>query len=263
MRPANTRLLVSDDGRLAVDARGEAKTFFAEDLTLCKASGVTLEATGRSLQFSDRLGVPHRLAELQPAVDGAHGLDVRTPQDCERMAAFVSGRNVSDAPLEHMRIVASLLDRATGDGRWVDEVENAKNLQRTRDLMFVRLRKLDAEDRRRLAEALGGAPLNERADPRPGAVLVTFGSATTDEMQAAEAAKQAVFEYHYGAVVARSGTDYVTLENYARRKKRAKHLLMGGDPLFFFRMYGRGPGQTWHERQSGDFLGQPISFVVS
>jgi hypothetical protein len=49
--------------------------------------------------------------------------------------------------------------------------------------------------------------------------------------------------YHYAGVVARSGNDRVTLENYARGDNRMED----ADPRWYFQMYGEGSGQTFHE----------------
>jgi hypothetical protein len=50
------------------------------------------------------------------------------------------------------------------------------------------------------------------------------------------------------------GKDVLDVENYARRDPSVgKESLSGGDPLFFFRMYGtrREVGETWHSYQVG------------
>jgi Domain of unknown function (DUF4157) len=49
--------------------------------------------------------------------------------------------------------------------------------------------------------------------------------------------------YHFGGVVARSGSDRITLENYARGDNRANT----PDPRWYFQMYGIARGQSFHE----------------
>jgi hypothetical protein len=56
---------------------------------------------------------------------------------------------------------------------------------------------------------------------------------------------QAVWGFHWGGVVAIDGTDYVTLENYARNGENA---FGAGGRLFYFQMYGADAGRTWHEQ---------------
>ncbi len=49
--------------------------------------------------------------------------------------------------------------------------------------------------------------------------------------------------FHFGGVVARSGKDRVTLENFARGDNRMDN----PDPRWYFQMYGEATGQTFHE----------------
>jgi len=51
------------------------------------------------------------------------------------------------------------------------------------------------------------------------------------------------WSFHFAGVVARSGTDRVTLENYARGDNRQN----GADPRWYFQMYGEQATQTFHE----------------
>ncbi|MFG2720052.1 hypothetical protein ACGFW5_17405 [Streptomyces sp. NPDC048416] len=50
--------------------------------------------------------------------------------------------------------------------------------------------------------------------------------------------------FHWGGVIGMDGTDYLTLENYARNGENANGL---GADLFYFNMYGTGAGESWHE----------------
>ena len=49
--------------------------------------------------------------------------------------------------------------------------------------------------------------------------------------------------YHFAGVVAVSGTDRITLENYARPDERKEQ----PDPRWYFQMYGEEKGQSFHE----------------
>ncbi|HEX3424888.1 MAG TPA: hypothetical protein VHT30_02070 [Acidimicrobiales bacterium] len=51
---------------------------------------------------------------------------------------------------------------------------------------------------------------------------------------------------HYGGVVAKSGGDMVTLENYARNRENAG-IDNATSAMYYFQMYGTEKGQTWHE----------------
>jgi len=54
-----------------------------------------------------------------------------------------------------------------------------------------------------------------------------------------------VWGFHWGGVVAKDGTDYITLENYARNGENA---MGAGGGLFYFQMYSADPGWSWHEQ---------------
>jgi hypothetical protein len=54
-----------------------------------------------------------------------------------------------------------------------------------------------------------------------------------------------VWGTHYGAVVAASGTDRITLENYGRTHEEGS--VIANDPIYYFQMYGTAAGQSWHE----------------
>jgi len=60
---------------------------------------------------------------------------------------------------------------------------------------------------------------------------------------------QVLWGFHWGGVVVMDGTDFITLENYARAAE-VNPAVAGppSDRLFYFQMYGAGAGQTWHEQ---------------
>jgi hypothetical protein len=63
---------------------------------------------------------------------------------------------------------------------------------------------------------------------------------------------------HWGAVVARSGGDTITLENYTRVKEDA-----GADlTRYYFQMYGSSQNQTWHDQWRDD-VANAISLVFT
>ena len=68
------------------------------------------------------------------------------------------------------------------------------------------------------------------------------------------------WEYHFGAVVADSGDDRVTLENYARGDGKGQ----GGDPRWYFQMYGKKQGQSFHEfHEARRDHANPVTVVVN
>ena len=118
----------------------------------------------------------------------------------------------------------------------------------------------------KLAKKLG---VNEFAEPKVGEAFVTEAvgvtghggvvnwvvdatGATTTELLTADATvrggqRRSVWGNHAGAVVATSGGDKVTLENYARSGEDPA--MMADDEIYYFAMYGpvTKPAQTWHQ----------------
>lgn len=122
----------------------------------------------------------------------------------------------------------------------------------------------------KLAKKLG---VNEFANPKVGQAfvseavgavavgqgIVNWGvdptGATTTEMMTDDATvrggkKRTGWGNHLGGVVADSGGDKVTMENYARSGEDPS--LMADDEIFYFAMYGPAnkPTQTWHHAWS-------------
>lgn len=65
--------------------------------------------------------------------------------------------------------------------------------------------------------------------------------------------------YHFAGVVARSGTDVITLENYARRNRP----FPSADPRWYFQMYGRKEGQSFHEAWKGaNAFANPVTLAL-
>ncbi|MFJ8312966.1 MULTISPECIES: DUF4157 domain-containing protein [unclassified Streptomyces] len=54
-------------------------------------------------------------------------------------------------------------------------------------------------------------------------------------------------DFHFASVVAKSGRDHITMENYARHEE--EHTLSSGDPQWYFQMYGPVENmQSFHEQ---------------
>lgn len=66
--------------------------------------------------------------------------------------------------------------------------------------------------------------------------------------------------YHFGGVVAVSGPDFITMENYWRGTAGAgTGTMSSGDPLYYFKMYGQQ--RTWHEATAAMVRGQVVVSV--
>jgi hypothetical protein len=62
------------------------------------------------------------------------------------------------------------------------------------------------------------------------------------------------FPYHFATVIAKSGADYITMENYARREEEGDklHDLSKQDPRYYFKMFGPRE-QSFHAEQRKDY----------
>jgi hypothetical protein len=95
--------------------------------------------------------------------------------------------------------------------------------------------------------------LNEYADAGLGKVYQVAHIATSrtalgegaalHDFASGASVPPSTWDWHFATVVARSGGDRVTLENYARGDDRRGD----NDPRWYFQMYGSKPGQSFHE----------------
>jgi hypothetical protein len=123
--------------------------------------------------------------------------------------------------------------------------------------MVRELRRLGKQRPAAVSAVLAELALNEFVAPRIGWGLSAAGVGTLEEDTTGK------FPYHYASVVAASGGDFVTIENYARQDPVVGvTTASSGDPLHFFYMYSTDPEQeTWHRKQStsGGFAGWVLS----
>ena len=277
VRVADADLNLADDGRLAIVATGEAKTFFATSDLIDEANNalggqVRLEMTDRYLWNSH---AEDRLFEVEPVVDAQdqRGTAMKTPQRCNEMAGFVSGHPTLRDPdsQQALDLLAQAVESASGEAGWRSELQRLYKL--TFKVMddpyaYARFgeqlvnRALSVDIRDRVESELTRLGANRGLDPRVGRAIAIFSAGTAELAEAARGQGIEPFPYHFATVVARSSTDYVTLENYARRDPVVVDTLSQGDPLYFFRMYSiRTPDQTWHAVQhgSGGLIGATVS----
>lgn len=90
----------------------------------------------------------------------------------------------------------------------------------------------------------------------PGDDKRTLNYRTGERLNASEEA----WSSHYGSVVAKSGDDRITLENYARVAENQGDI-GGRTKEYYFQMYGRNAGQSWHEVWST--AGRPVMNAVT
>ncbi len=287
-------LAVSDACDLAVEHAGrgqEPKNFFATDEQFRasakqlpganKGVGISLSKTGRTLTI-DGAGKKVTLYEIEPKYrehkggKKIKGLDVRVPQRCNEMIWFVTRKPgiASGADKIYWGVVEQFLVRLDPEGGWKGKYQEAINfgarggegqksyfeITHSMSGRFQHLVKQDTEKAEAVLRELG---VNEHAptpDVREGMTVM----AQPDASQADRAKDHTPF--HFGGVVARSGNDYITMENYYREQpKDGMDTTSHDDPLWYFRMYGQESGRTWHEGWTGTgaFLGATITMRLS
>lgn len=270
-------LQVSNNLDLAVEANTEAKCFYATRELIDKANKrlkgkIRLVTGDKHLRVAadDRPGrqllqvFPARL-DNQNAVE-AKGLNVTTAQRCNEAAEEVSGKKGLQHQVDAEQILADILDHATRSGRtasalklgWSSELAAKKKAVRNRDShtireyakfvdrMIARFQTLKSSNPQDLEKIIKDWRLNRHAtSPDTGDVMVVASVVSSEE----EKNKGSVAPYHFGGVVVASGSDYITMENYARGAAGRSDTMSRGDPLYFFRMYGAV--KTWHDVQEG------------
>ncbi|MFJ8073346.1 DUF4157 domain-containing protein [Streptomyces sp. NPDC096176] len=287
-------LRFSDSYDLAIEiGPGESKVFFATENHInaankALAGRVRLHKGTRYLQVQGERGAL-KLYQVKPVVETktqgwkgkvgmttkATGLSILTPQRCNEMAEFVTGKKgiSSEGIGAWESFLARVLDLVDGtEDTHLKGIKEAfqKGVNGDKDAylaysqnMSRRFQDLKAADSPELDQALRQLGLNEfLPPPAPGSALVTVGYGDADQESARDRA--GTFEYHFGAAIAASGNDYITMENYARRDAEVGNsTASSGDPLFFFKMYGTvsGAGETWHEAQvaTSGFIGAILS----
>ncbi|MFB7780897.1 eCIS core domain-containing protein [Streptomyces bauhiniae] len=290
-------LRLSDGFDLAIEqGPGESKVFFATDDHIRTANEaldgrVRLRRGSRFLKVTGESG-ELRLYQVKPVVETkrtgaagalgmtkkATGLSILTPQRCNEIAEFVTGKKglSSQGIGAWENFLARVLDLVDGGGSaHLDGVKEAfeKGVAGDKDAylsysqtMSRTFQDLKTANSPELDAALRELGLNEfLPPPPPGSALVTVGYG--DAAQEESRDRDNTFEYHFGATVATSGNDYVTMENYARRDPGVGNATASsGDPLFYFKMYGTRPesGETWHGNQvsTGGFIGAILSITL-
>lgn len=117
-------------------------------------------------------------------------------------------------------------------------------------------------------QALATAGANQHAKPAVGEayMIATIGGGVPQPNGTSRVRDFATgtdrdlgWSFHFAGVVARSGTDRVTLENYARGDNRQN----GADPRWYFQMYGEQATQTFHEvNASSPHYANPVTVTV-
>lgn len=201
-----------------------------------------------------------RPATTQRPATQQRGLDVRLPQRCNEIATAVSGRHSPEITGEqrYFNALAQVLgslptprsaaqyqsdlqgawDRAASD----TSPEARQQLSDTlagliQDVIAFRD---DPARAPQLAAAYQRFRLNQFTPPAGIGDVFMIKALRPD-------ASSGGLDFHFGGVVAKSGEDHITMENYARHEE--DKTLSSGDPQWYFQMYGPPQNmQSFHQQ---------------
>lgn len=252
---AGRDLRVADDGKVAV-ADSSHDMWATTDIIGQAETALLGLGSPFMLQVGDEVlvGPPPgsqggglvRLNKVVPVntEDGSNGDDMRTIEACSSHGQHMlgSGLNTGEHSMSRgMAVVTGQGDDETetrydkrgsvGDARTDTMVMGDLRAQVTgkpRDEAEEAYGKMSAKDKTAKARELG---INQFAEPEVGEALAVY--AAVDKL------KKGSFPMHFAGVVAKSGADYVTLENYAKNSEQRKT----GDTMqssndWYFKMYG-------------------------
>lgn len=247
-------------------------------------SKVELVRTGKMLRVYTSSNQFFDLKQVVPRRSGSRTAptpqNFTAPQNCNDMGTFVTGSRSTSMETPTATIVGG--DRATvtdevheavvqyiatqlgtSSGDHVHTLETTPTLSANPMDRVTRNNAIDAlateyvnalrtVNQVQLHQELRALGINQYANPRVGEAFVIHTTASQDQYGRVTdivSGNQFVpdWSYHFGGVVAKSGVDYVTLENYARSGTDPRGNNQSNDPRWYFQMYSRNQGQSFHE----------------
>jgi hypothetical protein len=277
-RQQGRSIRLSDDHQMAIENSGlqsrQPKAFFLSQAVLDVSnqrlvevrSPIRLDPTGRSIRVITGWRSDIQLHEVRPLFDG--GSADRLPQNCNDAASTIMNQRLGLGATVTGGEMLGLLGK------------DARAAVTRQDLIRYARGDFNGSFQRR--------HVNQHANPSVGEAFM-IGSNTNaidlyDQSQAARRRdddvtanrlmaeaerdtwrdyfdgrdKRLNWPYHYAAVVAVSGSDRITLENYARGDDRKN----APDPRWYFQMYGTKTGQSFHEANLGDSYANPLTIAI-
>jgi hypothetical protein len=187
------------------------------------------------------------LAKVTPTFE--NGSADNAPQNCNAMGAAVMGGNsqaiVTDGEKRALTAAKQIAPHAGAEYKgWED---NKNDLREVEDVLNPLAREYVQNRNSRQVAAQGA---NRHANPAVGQAYMIYtlgvgGAGARGQVRDYESnqVRNLNWTFHFGGVVAQSGSDRVTVENYARGDNREDH----ADPRWYFQMYGTAEGQSFHE----------------
>jgi hypothetical protein len=288
------KVKVSDDGTIAIEASPQPKTFFTLPTRIKEfnqqleqvGSWYRLENTGRTIQVKDSAHNEHTLYQTFPINLRTHtsGPIMITKQLCNYMAAEVTGVG-STGRLEPKFKPGEETDKILQTGKTSNSMANeiatlfVENIDQkttgeksaeeyTTEYVQERLENVKENELPIVAAIAKEMGINEYTPvPEIGDAYVTYSTG--------EYAQKGKWNYHWGGVVGKAGTDIITLENYARSSEIQDVHEQGGrsidyspslsgqqktDIRYFFHMYGTEKIKTVDQEQDKAVTEKDVSF---
>ena len=243
-------LRVSDDNNIAIEdsdlTQRQPKVFYAtqavvnssNQLLTQAGSKFTLQTGGMGLRILTGWYSTKTLVRVSPVYhQNGHVVNAnQAPQNCNEIASEVTGiwNPANRGGTLAVDVASRIADR---DG--LDDIDDAA----ARDYVSL------SRDFPIRAEQMGA---NQYARPEVGESFMIASLGTPTMLPNGKARIRDIesgqdrdldWAYHFGGVVARSGSDRITLENYARGDNRQGN----ADPRWYFQMYGEKHNQSFHE----------------
>jgi Domain of unknown function (DUF4157) len=193
---------------------------------------------------------------LDPNPPQQRGLDVQLAQRCDDMATAVTGRPGNLGMMgegRYFRALATILGDLTtrSTAEWWGELEEVRNraarnppahINQLTTVMANMIQRVmafrdDPNWAPRLEAAYRRHKLNEFTPPAQIGDIFMIKALRGDTTSPG-------LDYHFAGVVAKSGPDHITMENYARHEE--DQTLSSGDPQWYFQMYGPH-AQSFHQ----------------
>ena len=247
---------VADTLDMAIENVKEPKAFFGTGKIIAESnkilaavhSAYELVPQGKTLVVArgpDRFG----LRQIMPRnrITDTEGPSTTSLHRCNEMAKRVMGIHYNQGTKP--KLEGSKTEVSERPAQIAEHVLGAESaFEKTlKDPEFISsYAKLDERERDELARATG---INEYADPKIGEAFQTHSVGETTKE----------WNYHWAGVVAKTGSDYVTLEDYNRDTETQASAARGEDvgTSWFFQMYGKEiKEQTFHQSNasSDNFL---------
>ncbi|HKQ99898.1 MAG TPA: hypothetical protein VJT09_04445 [Pyrinomonadaceae bacterium] len=271
--PLGKSLRLSDNGNMAIedtDLLGRQPKEFYATSSIIRESNQALERVGAHVSL----------------VQGAHALTIVTaqrqvialytvtprftklpPQNCNAMAGIVGGW---DPAWTNLKTGQGL--KKVNEMLGYTDIYNSYNQSKT----VTELQMEELQDKIASAyvvksndsQLTSKAQINQYASPGVGEafMMVTLGKSTKIDAKTSKVfdyesrqERHLKWRYHFGGVVAVSGDDRITLENYARGDGREND----PDPRWYFQMYGGSSGQTFYDYNKATAgFSNPVATVV-